>query len=108
MEAPQVVRYRPGERYQPHMDSDGPAHRHWTLLLYLNDPSNGGETNFPLLGMKVMPTPGAALMWENLRKENGQTVRNYYTLHDGQAPKGNEAKFAVNLWVRNSEYTPDL
>jgi len=106
----QIVRYQPGERYQPHMDSDGPHHRHWTLLLYLNDPGSGGATGFPMLQLRVMPAPRAAVLWENLRSEPGMDlpVRNYYTLHDGQAPTGEHPKFAVNIWVRNSEYVPGM
>jgi len=106
----QIVRYRPGEQYQPHMDSDGPHHRHWTLLLYLNDPGGGGATGFPLLHLRVMPAPRAAVLWENLRSEPGIAlpVRNYYTLHDGQAPTGHHPKFAVNIWIRSSEYRPGM
>lgn len=106
----QIVRYRPGERYQPHMDSDGPHHRHWTLLLYLNDPGGGGATGFPLLQLRVMPSPRAAIFWENLRSEPGMDmpVRNYHTLHDGQAPTGEHPKLAVNIWVRKSEYVPGM
>lgn len=112
VEDPQVVRYQPGESYQPHLDSSGPDHRHWTLLLYLNDPVGGGATAFPLLGIKVLPAPGVAIFWENLRPgplqiagtEDVPLIRNYYTLHDGQAPTASESKYAVNLWVRNSEY----
>jgi len=106
----QIVRYRPGERYQPHMDSDGPHHRHWTLLLYLNDPGGGGATGFPLLQLRVMPAPRAAILWENLRSEPGIAlpIRNYYTLPDGQAPTGEHPKFAVNIWIRNSEYAPGM
>lgn len=110
LEAPQVVRYRPGERYQPHMDSEGAHHRHWTLLLYLNDPGGGGATAFPLLDLKVLPAPRTAVFWENLRTEAGHPdpVRNYFTVHDGQAPTGSEPKFAVNLWVRAAPYDPGM
>merc|ERR1712194_339804 len=109
LENPQVVRYRPGERYQPHMDSEGAHHRHWTLLLYLNDPGSGGATAFPLLNLKVLPAPRVAVFWENLRAETGhaEQVRNYFTVHDGQPPTGSEPKFAVNLWVRGAPYDPD-
>mmetsp|Transcript_129953 Transcript_129953/g.238840 ORF Transcript_129953/g.238840 Transcript_129953/m.238840 type:complete len:276 (+) Transcript_129953:2-829(+) len=109
-ERPQIVRYLPGERYQPHMDSEGPHHRHWTLLLYLNDPGSGGATSFPLLRTKIAPVPFTAVLWENLRLEpdveGGRLVRNYYTLHDGQAPTGASPKFAVNVWIRNAAFTP--
>eukprot|EP00747_Dinoflagellata_sp_TGD_P207858 gnl/TRDRNA2_/TRDRNA2_81386_c0_seq1.p1 gnl/TRDRNA2_/TRDRNA2_81386_c0~~gnl/TRDRNA2_/TRDRNA2_81386_c0_seq1.p1 ORF type:complete len:352 (+),score=55.91 gnl/TRDRNA2_/TRDRNA2_81386_c0_seq1:46-1056(+) len=108
VEPPQVVRYMPGESYLPHLDSEGAEHRHWTLLLYLNDPGAGGATAFPLLKVKVEPSPRAALFWENLRVDPGQgrAIRNYYTLHDGQAPTGNEPKYAMNFWVRNKVYNP--
>merc|ERR1719375_375049 len=111
VEPPQVVRYLPGERYRPHMDSEGQMHRHWTLLLYLNDPGVGGATAFPLLKMKVEPFPRAALFWENLQNgdEAGEPLRrNYHMLHDGQAPSGTEPKYAVNIWVRNAEYVEGL
>eukprot|EP00444_Apocalathium_aciculiferum_P054963 CAMPEP_0183587094 /NCGR_PEP_ID=MMETSP0371-20130417/158348_1 /TAXON_ID=268820 /ORGANISM="Peridinium aciculiferum, Strain PAER-2" /LENGTH=348 /DNA_ID=CAMNT_0025798245 /DNA_START=75 /DNA_END=1121 /DNA_ORIENTATION=- len=108
LEAPQVVRYMPGDRYQPHMDSEGPHHRHWTLLLYLNDPGAGGATSFPLLGLKVLPAPRAGVLWQNLRWEPSldHLVRDYRTLHDGQAPVGTEPKLALNIWVRGMPYSP--
>lgn len=107
VELPQVVRYLPGEQYAPHMDSEGPAHRHWTILLYLNYPAGGGATAFPLLRAKVEPWPRSAVFWENLRYEPslGSKVRNYYSLHAGQAPTGSEPKLAVNVWIRNSDFS---
>lgn len=110
VELPQVVRYLPGEQYAPHLDTEGPDHRHWTLLLYLNHPGSGGATAFPLLRTKVAAWPRAAVFWENLRWEAsvGNKVRNYFSLHAGQAPTGSEPKLAVNIWVRNSKYTAGL
>jgi len=112
VEATQAVRYEAGERYNPHMDSEGADHRHWTVLLYLSDSGDGGYTSFPLLKTKVRPTPGAAVFWENLRAEpepaGERLVRNYYTLHESQPHAGEVPKVALNLWVRNAKYTEGL
>ena len=60
-----------------------------------------------MLGLKVNPWPRAAVLWENLRWEEslGQNVRNYFALRAEDAPTGVEPKLAVNVWVRNSEYS---
>uniref|UniRef100_A0A7S1F6M8 Fe2OG dioxygenase domain-containing protein n=1 Tax=Noctiluca scintillans TaxID=2966 RepID=A0A7S1F6M8_NOCSC len=103
VERPQVVRYLPGEKYHPHMDSGGPDHRHWTVLLYLNDPGGGGSTAFPLLKLQVVPAPRAAVFWQNLRPVDGESrlVRNYNTVHEGRPPTSTTPKYAVNIWVWN-------
>ena len=36
-----------------------------TLLTYLNDVADGGHTLFPTLGIKVKPSKGSALIWQN-------------------------------------------
>eukprot|EP00927_Polykrikos_kofoidii_P056569 TRINITY_DN50671_c0_g1_i1.p1 TRINITY_DN50671_c0_g1~~TRINITY_DN50671_c0_g1_i1.p1 ORF type:complete len:351 (-),score=27.29 TRINITY_DN50671_c0_g1_i1:106-1158(-) len=110
VEPPQIVRYFRGESYRPHMDSEGPHHRHWTLLLYLNDldGGGGGGTVFPLLGLRVLPAPGTAIFWENLRESETSNptglVRNYDSLHAGEAVSGSIPKYAMNIWIRNKKY----
>lgn len=50
-----VLRYREGELYKPHFDffkeenleKDHPNQRVATVLMYLREPENGGETSFP-------------------------------------------------------------
>ena len=36
-----------------------------TLMTYLNDVADGGHTLFPTLGIKVKPSKGSALIWQN-------------------------------------------
>jgi len=38
-----------------------------TVMLYLRAPDKGGATVFTELNLKVQPTPGAALIWWNIR-----------------------------------------
>src|SRR3546814_9603022 len=71
-----VLRYQPGERYLPHRDYFSPsalaAHRPdagqrmTTVCVYLNPVTAGGGTEFPELGIRVDPTPGAAVVFDNL------------------------------------------
>jgi prolyl 4-hydroxylase len=65
-----VVRYMPGQQYQPHYDSYGSSSippRRWTIFAYLNDLPDGagGETEFTKIGVKFKPKQGDALLWEN-------------------------------------------
>ncbi len=74
-------RYRPGQRFAPHMD-------HWyqpsdrritllTLLAYFNDDFEGGETRFEeQLQQVVKPKPGlVALFQHKVRHEGCEVVR---------------------------------
>lgn len=61
-----IKRYRPGadEAFQLHFDSIGEvANRYLVCLWYLNDVAEGGETEFPGLGIKVAPRAGRLLMF---------------------------------------------
>lgn len=65
--APLIVkRYDPGgnDRFQPHYDAIGPvAGRYMVFLWYLNDVTEGGETEFVDLGIKSAATAGKLLMF---------------------------------------------
>jgi len=41
----------------------GSFHRTHTWMTYLNDVSDGGETEFPMYGLKVKPEKGKTLIW---------------------------------------------
>ena len=66
----QVVRYRPGQKYEAHYDSDDDVNslllRSDTLLMFLNTVEAGGHTEFPKLGTSVKPRTGMALHWKNI------------------------------------------
>src|SRR6185312_4633112 len=78
LEPPQVLHYAVGETYEPHFDFLEPdlpgnaagiaelGQRIATLLIYLNDGFEGGETDFPLLGIRYKGGPGDALLFRNL------------------------------------------
>lgn len=61
-----LKRYRPGgpERFQPHYDSvNEVASRYLVFLWYLNDVADGGETEFPQLGLRIAARAGRLLMF---------------------------------------------
>lgn len=65
-----VVKYKAGQQFKPHYDSSSSlrpiARRQFTVFVYLNNlTGEGGETEFPELGVKFKPRMGDALFWEN-------------------------------------------
>lgn len=61
-----MKRYLPqrGDGFQLHFDSIGEvANRYLVCLWYLNDVADGGETEFPKLGIKVSPRAGRMLIF---------------------------------------------
>jgi prolyl 4-hydroxylase len=63
----QILRYRPGGEYRPHFDSiPGFANqRAMTMLVWLNDDYEGGETHFPTAGLKLKGRVGDAILFRN-------------------------------------------
>jgi len=63
----QVLRYRPGGEYRPHFDSvPGFANpRVMTMLVWLNEDYEGGETHFPTPGLKLKGRTGDAILFRN-------------------------------------------
>ena len=112
-ESLQVVRYEKGEEYTPHHDFISPSinNRHQpsrfaTVLIYLNDVEEGGETRFPRAmnknnaeGLEITPNVGSAVLFYNSLEDG-----NFDDLsqHGGnKVLAGN--KWLANLWVRNIE-----
>jgi prolyl 4-hydroxylase len=62
-----VYRYGPGEKHGTHWDTvvhlDGGIQSLVTLVFYLNDDFEGGETDFPELNQRIVPKKGRALMF---------------------------------------------
>jgi prolyl 4-hydroxylase len=109
MQGPQVLHYAVGERFTPHYDYldpqlEGPARdiavrgqRVATCLVYLNDDLEGGETDFPELGLRHRGGRGDVLVFMNVDAEGRPDPR---TLHAGLPPTAGE-KWVLSQWVRD-------
>ena len=111
----QLVYYKRGTEYKPHFDSfdfeteDGKKNwepggqRMITVIAYLNDVKEGGETGFPELGINVPPKKGDALVFHNTLQEDAAAYPriNPRSLHGGM-PVIYREKWMVNLWYREN------
>ena len=68
-----------------------------TCLVYLNDDFEGGETEFPRLGIKFRGRTGEALVFDNVGP-NG--VGDMNTVHTGLPPMRGE-KWLLSQWMRS-------
>jgi prolyl 4-hydroxylase len=108
----QVLHYGPGAEYRPHFDYFPPdqagssvhtargGQRVATLIVYLNDVADGGETIFPDAGMAVTGRRGSAVYF---RYMNGQRQLDPLTLHGG-APVRQGEKWIATRWMRESAH----
>lgn len=95
----QVVRYKPGGFFKPHQDCvNEECTRRYTFIMALNDDYEGGETDFPELGMKYKLNKGDALFF-HLKDNHGLPTSS--ALHGGLPVKSGE-KLICNLWVHTS------
>jgi prolyl 4-hydroxylase len=99
----QILRYRPGQEYKPHTDAiPGLANqRIATMLVYLNDDFEGGETEFPKAGLTVRPRRGEGLLFHNV-DANGELDPS--VLHAG-VPVRSGVKFLASRWIRAQPVT---
>ena len=63
-------------------------HRLLVWMTYLNDVTDGGETEFPYYGLKIKPEKGKTLIWP----------AEWTHAHRG-CPVGSEAKYIVTGWM---------
>lgn len=108
LESSQILHYDVGEQFAPHhdfLDISFPAlaqevarngQRALTLLIYLNDDYEGGETAFPMLGTSFKGRKGDALIFWNLLPDGAPDRR---TLHAGTSPTKGE-KWLFSQWMR--------
>ena len=97
----QVLNYNIGQEYKAHFDFFKSASnpRISTLVMYLNDVEQGGETYFPKLNLSVSPQKGMAVYFEYFY--DNQDL-NDLTLHGG-APVVIGDKWAATQWMRRKK-----
>lgn len=99
-----VLRYGPGQQYRPHHDAHalGPPEKRRiaTALIYLNDAYEGGETNFPEIGVTVRGAVGDMLIFHNLMADKMPDPR---MTHAG-LPIVRGEKWLATRWIRGSDY----
>ncbi|MGF6723255.1 prolyl 4-hydroxylase [Paraburkholderia sp. GAS41] len=108
----QILHYGTSGEYRPHFDYFPPdqpgsavhtargGQRVATLIVYLNDVPDGGETIFPEAGFAVAGRQGGAVYFRYL---NGQRQLDPLTLHGG-APVRAGDKWIMTKWMREREY----
>ncbi|KAJ4968281.1 hypothetical protein NE237_014982 [Protea cynaroides] len=128
----QVLRYEPGQKYDPHYDyfSDNVniargGHRVATVLMYLTDVTKGGETVFPVAeesprhgpstkdddlsdcgkrGIAVKPQKGNALLFFNLYPD---ATPDKISLHAG-CPVIEGEKWSATKWIHVDSFDRNL
>lgn len=111
LEPASLLHYRPGEAFAEHFDAftpdfaDGAAEmarlgqRVLTVIVYLNEDYDGGETAFPRIGVRHRGKTGDALAWSNA-KPNRQVEP--LSLHAGLATTAGE-KWVLSQWIRDRD-----
>jgi prolyl 4-hydroxylase len=111
-EGVQVLRYGPSDEYRPHHDYFEPTdpgsashlavggQRIATVVMYLNDVDEGGETFFPDVELGVKPRQGAAAYFEY---HNAAGQIDPRLLHAG-TPVVRGVKWIATKWMRERRY----
>jgi prolyl 4-hydroxylase len=110
----QVLHYAEGAETTPHVDFLRPSNpenaasiarsgqRVSTLIAYLNDVEDGGETVFPKAGWVVSPEPGTAVLFEYANRL-GQVDDS--SVHAGNRVTRGE-KWVLTKWMRERRFVP--
>lgn len=100
-ELPQVARYQPGQHFLTHEDAFPVEaavakgyQRRATLLVYLNDCTQGGATRFEVLDIAVQPSKGMALLFFPSFKNGVPDRRTLHTAQDAV-----DEKWVTQLWL---------
>ena len=112
IESLQIQKYEKGCFYKPHFDVDTShiklnnknlnAQRRYSIIIYLNDDYQGGETHFPNKNITIKPKLFRALVFENCIR--GSNFPNPLSFHEGRKIiNGN--KYILNTWSYESNYS---
>jgi prolyl 4-hydroxylase len=111
-ETMQAQRYQVGQEFKAHHDffhpsqdywqQEAPAggQRTWTAMIFLNEPEDGGTTEFPNIGIGIRPQTGMMLIWNNMNLDG---TMNYKTLHTGTPVKAG-TKYIITKWYRQNNW----
>lgn len=101
----QVVKYEPGDFYNAHYDNccfkeckQDINKRIRTVIVYLTNDFDGGETHFPNLKMSFKPNVGDAIVFDTYNLLGGCSEK---ALHQGLEVK-NGVKYICNFWFRET------
>ena len=102
----QVLRYRPGEQYRPHCDAipGFSNQRVMTMLAWLNDGFEGGETSFPAPALSLRYGVGDAILFRNVGADGR---RDPASAHAG-LPVASGEKIVASRWIRARPYEPPV
>ncbi len=104
----QFVHYEAGQYFRTHSDYLGGSEKYqagpriFTLLVYLSDVEEGGETHFPAIGLAVPPRKGRAVLFASTLDES-PLQKDARTRHQSLPVKRGE-KYAANLWYYTRDY----
>lgn len=100
-EALQAAEYQQGQHFLEHEDAfpasiadDNKFQRHATVLLYLNDVAQGGETKFSHLDISVKPTAGSALIFFPSFSDGNPDHRTLHIASDAE-----DVKWVTQQWI---------
>lgn len=77
-----------------------------TFFMYLSEVEDGGETNFPRIGIKVKPRKRSAVLWTNAMNDN-LLERDDRTHHEA-LPVIKGVKYAANTWIHLYDFQTTL
>ena len=99
-----ILNYAPGQQYRMHVDYlPGTGNqRSWTVLVYLNEGYQGGETRLDLAGVTFAGRTGDALIFRNIDEQGEPDPA---TRHAG-LPVTAGTKWLATRWIRQRPYHP--
>lgn len=90
--------YFSGSSYNNHCLYSG--QRVWTVMIYLNDVEEGGETDFKDIGITFKPKKRMAVIWRN---SHGTGKENPASIHAGM-PVIKGEKIVITKWFRENKW----
>lgn len=102
-----ILNYQVGQEFKPHHDyyeTDNPGYKYLlaqqgqriaTILMYLSDVEEGGDTVFPRLNLRVKPRKRSLLFFANVDRKNNPDP---FSLHAGEPILRGE-KWVATKWL---------